>query len=466
MHISADNLWATVQEATDEELTWLASYLSVPVKNAEHSDAYQAGHWDGLVRLFDKRRQRFASGLVRMVYGRARESGIRVVVDDVREKPSAPVNPAAGAWLRDYQREALGAMLARGRGIVSMPTGAGKTSCLSAVCEAIQIDWLVLVDTRDLMHQGAAEIARWTKEEIGTCGDGIWKPRRVTVATFQTLHQGLGREGKVDALLDRARGLIIDECQVASAAKAFQVAMSCPNAFYRYGVSATPLEREDESDYRAIEALGPLIHEISAETLIDLGRLARPEIIFVEFQHEKMTGSFSEVYEAGVVLNDKRNALIARLAGGELSPRPTLVFFKTIAHGPRLERLINRTASVEVIDGRKNSYSRSNARKRLETGQIDVLLTSRIFGKGIDLPMTESAVNAAGGASVVDAVQKVGRIMRTGGTKTSVRFWDVMDLRNRWLADHAQRRLEAFRGRGYDTRIISQDDVAALAPAT
>ena len=90
MHLTADNLWATVQDATEEELAWLAQYLSVPVKNAEHSDAYQAGHWDGMVRLFDKRRQRFASGLVRMVYGRARESGIRVVVDDVRERPAAP----------------------------------------------------------------------------------------------------------------------------------------------------------------------------------------------------------------------------------------------------------------------------------------------------------------------------------------------------------------------------------------
>lgn len=466
MRLAADNLWATVQDATEEELNWLASYLSVPVKNAEHSDAYQAGHWDGLVRLFDKRRQRFASGLIRMVYGRAKEGGIRVVVDDVREKPGAPIDPAAGTWLRDYQRDALGAMLARGRGIVSIPTGGGKTVLMAAAVQALPLDWLVLVDTRDLMHQGALAIAKLIREDVGECGDGIWRPRRVTVATLQTLYQGVGTDGRVNALLERARGLLCDEVQTVSAPQAHKVALACPNAYYRFGVSATPLEREDEADYRAIEALGPLIYEIDAKPLIDAGWLARPEIYFVEFQHEKMTGSYAEVYEAGIVFSDKRNELVARLASTALAPRPTLVFFKKHAHAPRLARLINRAATVEVIDGRNSTRARDKARHRLVTGQIDVLMTSKIFNKGIDMPQVESAVNAAAGASSTDALQKVGRIMRPlGGQKTVVRFWDVMDLRNRWFADHARRRLDAFRGRGYDAHVVAPSDVAALARA-
>lgn len=464
MRLAADNLWATVQDATEEELNWLASYLSVPVKNAEHSDAYQAGHWDGLVRLFDKRRQRFASGLIRMVYGRAKEGGIRVVVDDVRVKPGAPIDPAAGAWLRDYQWDALGAMLARGRGIVQLPTGAGKSELAAAMVQAVPVPWVILVNTKDLMHQMAERIQKRTGERAGTAGDGSWNPRRVTVVTLQSMIRGLGQDGRVDALLDDARGLISDETQCISSSEFHKVAMATPRAWWRFGLSATALEREDENDFRAIEALGPMIHEIKADVLIDAGHLARPEIFFVEFNHEKMTGTYAEVYEAGVCLSDRRNELVTKLAADPgISPRPSLVFFRTVSHGRRLGKLITPLARTEVISGVHNTHQRDGARQRLAFGETDVLVCSKIFNLGIDLPEVESMVNAAGGASTIDSIQRLGRGMRVVKGKTTVRYWDILDRGNRWLADHSRRRLDAFRERGYSVSIIGQSDVAAIA---
>ncbi len=459
MRLVADNLWAQV-EGTQEELEWLRSYLTVEAKGAEHSTAYQSGHWDGTVKLYDAKRARIATGLVRLVAGRAKEASIALDLVDVRSKPAAGVTQGWGAWLRPYQREAVDKMLARGRGILMLPTGAGKTEIFAAVTQAVQIRWLVLVDTKDLLHQAAERITLRTGERAGLCGEGYWEPRRVTVATLQTLLQGVGEGGKVDAFLAQVEGLVADEVQVLSATEFHKVAMATPRAWWRFGLSATPLEREDETDYRAIEALGVLIHELPVRVLFELGHLARPTIWFVEHEHERMTGTFTDIYEAGVTLNEKRNDLIVRISSPrDLCPRPTLVFFKAIPHGKVLRKMIEPFASTELVSGIHGTSTRDGARRRLSVGHTDVLLTSRIFNKGIDIPEVLSGVNAAAGASNIDALQKIGRLMRVVPGKTRVRYWDIMDRRNFHLQAHAEKRLAAYRGRGYATRVIPATDL-------
>jgi superfamily II DNA or RNA helicase len=462
--VKADNVWAVVEEATSDELAWLESYLTVPIKGAEYSDAFAMGVWDGSAKLYDAKRRRLGSGLLRLVAGRAREAGVSFQVEDARQKPQARVDEAAGAWLRDYQKNALGVMLARGRGIVALPTGGGKTELFAALAAAVPIRWLVLVDTKDLMHQAADRFYQRTGERAGVAGDGEWQPRRFTVATLQTLLAGLGEGGPVDQLLEGAQGIVGDEVQVLSASEFRRVAMACRNAWWRFGLSATPLEREDEADYRAIEALGPLIHDVHPRPLIDAGWLAEPEVVMVRHQHEKMTGSFGEVYEAGVVLNKRRNAVVAKISGSpDLCWRPALVFFKTIAHGRSLKDQVEEKVRVDMVSGSAPTSRRNSARHRLRVGLTDVLLTSKIFNKGIDIPEAEAAVNAAGGASRIDALQKVGRLMRVEGSKRRVRYWDFMDLGNRWLEGHAVARRDAYLSRGYRVTFANEDELNQVA---
>jgi hypothetical protein len=84
---------------------------------------------------------------------------------------------------------------------------------------------------------------------------------------------------------------------------------------------------------------------------------------------------------------------------------------------------------------------------------------SRIFNKGIDMPEVLSGVNAAGGASAIDALQKVGRLMRVVPGKTRVRYWDILDRGNFHLEDHARKRMASYQGRGYEIRVIGPGDV-------
>lgn len=118
---------------------------------------------------------------------------------------------------------------------------------------------------------------------------------------------------------------------------------------------------------------------------------------------------------------------------------------------------------MEVVDGAHNTARRDAARHRLKVGLIDVLACSKIFNKGIDIPEVESGVNAGGGASKIDALQKVGRLMRVVPGKTRVRYWDFLDQGNRWLEAHSRARMEAYRSRGYSVRVVDETNLGEIA---
>jgi hypothetical protein len=69
-------------------------------------------------------------------------------------RPPLPFEPAVAQAARPYQAEALAAWRAAGgRGVVVLPTGAGKTFLAVLAIEALRLWSLVLVPTLDLLGQ-------------------------------------------------------------------------------------------------------------------------------------------------------------------------------------------------------------------------------------------------------------------------------------------------------------------------
>jgi hypothetical protein len=255
MRLLCGNVWATVEDSTDQQEEFLRRYLSVPVAGREHSPAYRRRVWDGMTHLY--KAGRFPVGLTRLVLGAAGREvpPIEVSVQDVRgAAPSSTWDESGLGWLRDYQMEAARVLRARTRGIVDIPTGGGKTSCLIAWALGMRsLRWLVLVDTIDLVEQAAARFERYSGgESAGRIGGGQHRVERFTVATLQTMHQGLeSGDSQVCRLAEDAHGLVSDEVHCLAAETYLSVAMRC-GAYYRFGVSATPLMREDARDFLTI----------------------------------------------------------------------------------------------------------------------------------------------------------------------------------------------------------------------
>lgn len=447
MLIEVHTVEARLARADEHEKEWLRDYLTFTTKGF-------AGRDGGVVRMLNVLTDRFPAGFVPLVRAAAAKDGRQVDILDLRPPGIAPTPGADVEWLRDYQREALRVALERERGILWLPTGAGKTELACGLARSVPGTWLFLVHRLSLLGQTMARFESRLGEVAGTVdGDsGTW--RRFTVATFQTLARRIKTDPALRAKVASVDGIIVDEAHTLPADSFYGVTLACTNARYRIGLSGTPLARGDRRSVYTIGALGPVIHRIRPEVLIERGVLSRPKIHLADVLHDPPEAvTWQGVYAECVVRSRRRN--LAVLSAIHQSPRPCLVFVSAVEHGHELVRLMGKQGiTAEFVWGDDSEEQRQASIRRLVRGDIEVLVCSVIFQEGVDIPALRSVVIAAGGASGIAAIQRVGRGMRMAEGKDEFVVWDVSDRGHRWLERHTRARRKAYEAEGYE--IVSQ----------
>jgi superfamily II DNA or RNA helicase len=289
----------------------------------------------------------------------------------------------------------------------------------------------------------------------------------LNLMTFQSLAAAV-RKDRTTALakLKQVGGLVVDECHVAPADVYYSV-LNAIDAEYRLGFSGTPLDRSDNRSLMAIAALGRVIYSISAKTLIDAGVLALPRVRIVTVKQERPASkaggrrsgasAFADAYNAMIVGSAIRNSMVVHLA--KSAPKPCMIFVKQIEHGKALKQMVEgQGLSCEFVWGTTQSQVRSNAIRRLDRGDTEVLIASVVFQEGVDVPGLESVIVASGGKSVIATLQRVGRGMRTnGGTKSEFVVYDLLDVGSPMLATHSRRRMNSYVREGYEV-VLEGDD--------
>jgi superfamily II DNA or RNA helicase len=232
--------------------------------------------------------------------------------------------------------------------------------------------------------------------------------------------------------------------------------MRLRNAYYRVGMSGTPLARGDRRSLLTIAATGPVIYRIKSEVLIQAGVLSRPKIRLTPVAQTSERPTWQGVYGECIVRSAKRNAAIA--AQARRAQKPCLVFVKEIAHGRELEKRLRAAGlTTEFVWGTDSVDERKSAVRRLVHGDTDALVASVIFNEGIDIPELRSVVIASGGKSVIAALQRIGRGMRVQKDaqgkviKDTFEVFDVADKGCKWLERHTRARLRAYASEGYET---------------
>jgi superfamily II DNA or RNA helicase len=441
-----------VTRETPEERAWLRDYLCFPDATPPR---YRPPGADGKVRLYNEFAASFPSGFVEMVVRAAKADKLKAEVVDRRVRP-AERDPAANlAWLRDYQREAFDALALKGRGIVAIPTGGGKTELFVALARAYACRWLFVAPAADLVVEAAD---RWVKRNKadgvdlgppGVVGAGQWSVGpRFTAATFQTLHAGLKRgDARVVKLLQDTQGLGVDEVHVLPADSYQQVAYACP-AYYRFGFSGTPLARGDKRSVLSMATIGPVVYRIEPDVLIAAGVLSRPRIRLATVT-QVLHAPFAEAYERLVVHSKKRNARVVAIA--KAAAKPCFVFVEREVHGRVLVKLLAAAGlKADFVWGQVKVADRKRlAREAVAGGKV--LVCSRVFQQGIDVPELASLVNAAGYESVIATLQRLGRGMRVADGKDAFEMYDIFDVGNEYLARHARTRRNTYAAQGYET---------------
>ncbi len=82
-------------------------------------------------------------------------------------------------------------------------------------------------------------------------------------------------------------------------------------------------------------------------------------------------------------------------------------------------------------------------------GETEIIITNKIFQKGVDIPPLLTIIIAGGGQSVVDSLQRVGRGMRIIEGKKAFTVIDFMDKGQDWVYRHSRARKKAYKDAGY-----------------
>ena len=175
----------------------LRDIISYDSPNAEWSNKYKTGVWDGKISIYDSRNQEFPSGLVDYVVEQLEARNIECEWEDRRQLPwkNAKYEADFGTKsLRDYQINAAEKIKEHCRGIIYMCTASGKTFTIAKAISLINCKPIVIiVPSISLLKQTSSEIENVLFENgknvsVGRIGGGFWNPllNSINVCTYQS----------------------------------------------------------------------------------------------------------------------------------------------------------------------------------------------------------------------------------------------------------------------------------------
>jgi superfamily II DNA or RNA helicase len=437
------------------EMVALKKALTFKVPNYWFARAYRNGVWDGTFTFWNGYSKTFPTGLYFAF--NAKYQGL-FVMKDLREKPEVVEQEPVlhGVELRDYQRELVDIALRMERCVVAAPTNAGKTEIAAGLLKARPCKTLWLTHRGNLMLQTRERLAKRLGEKVGLVYQDVFDVRRVTVAMVQTLYFHLEEEAYKKLLMD-SECLVIDECHHQSAQSWLKIAKRCP-AYYRYGLSATPLKADAVSDNKLMSMTGRVVKTVSNKDLIERGISAKPTIYLVknEVKTRYAPGDYFEAYRMGVEENPERNAYIALIVRKHAKlNEPVLVLVNTIRHGLALTSILGHMTNF--VEGSVGYADRQKKLRELESGKIKSIVATPIFDEGADVPNIRVVVLAGVGKSAIRLLQRIGRGMRKKEGVNEVTIYDFADAGFEYLDDHAKRRLEIYKEEGFEVIEVKQE---------
>ncbi|HSC88515.1 MAG TPA: DEAD/DEAH box helicase family protein [Polyangiaceae bacterium] len=384
---------------------------------------------------------------------------------------------------RPFQTAALKAWReAKGRGVVVLPTGAGKSYVAILAIAERQRSTLVVAPTLDLVRQWYDLLRTSFACEVGILGGGEHKVESLTVSTYDSAYLHMERYGNRFGLV------IFDECHHLPGESYALTARMCLAPF-RLGLTATP-ERADGREEVNDELIGPLVYR---EHITDLAGQ-----YLAEYQTERvvieLTAEEREEYEAeraiyvgyvrqqGLQIGSPRGfaEFMLRSSRSEAGRRAQAAYrrqrslaFAAEGKLDYLEHLltvhqrdrmlvftqdnstayaVSRRFLVPIITHQTKVKERSEILEGFDQGRYSAVVTSKVLNEGVDVPSANVAVVLSGSGSVMEHVQRLGRILRQHGNKRAMLYELVSARTSETSTSERRREHAAYKPRRFSGR--------------
>lgn len=404
--------------------------------------------------VFDERTQshRIAAHRFGDLASRADAHGV-TLAGDLRATWPLRVIDVAPLALRAYQEEALSAWTAFGRkGVVVLPTGAGKTRLAIAAIAKTGLPAAVLCPTRALASAWIDELRTRLCEPIGLVGDGHRSLERVTVLTFESAFRHM------DVFGDRFGMLVVDEVHHFASGARVEALEACA-AVARLGLTATAPEPRTDGARTLDGWVGPVVYELGYRDLVGkhLAPL-RTTRMLVRLEPDERAAYddgirlFRELRRTFLAAHPRadvatllrglasspsgRRALRDRARAEELAsfPRAKRALVRELLELHRQDKTLVFTAHCEnayelsvdnlipVITGETAARERLEILAGFREGKVRAIASARVLNEGIDVPDARVAIVVAGVHGAREHVQRIGRVLRPAPGKEAQVF--------------------------------------------
>jgi DNA excision repair protein ERCC-3 len=378
--------------------------------------------------------------------------------------------------LRDYQRTAADLFYDRGSsrggsGVIVLPCGAGKTVVGIGVMEQLRCQTLILCPNTVAVRQWIDELSAKTNlapEMIGEYTGEKKEIRPVTITTYQILtyrptkqDAETGAEGEFphfSLFNERNWGLIIyDEVHLLPA-PVFRVTAEL-QARRRLGLTAT-LVREDGRETDVFSLIGPKKYDVPwrdlerqgwiAEALCAEIRLRLPEELRMEYAVAGDNRIQYRIAAENPAKLDVLQALLQRHRDDNV-----LIIGQYITQLNAIARL----TGAPLITGKTPTAERERLYAAFKSGEIRLLVVSKVANFAIDLPDANVAIQVSGTyGSRQEEAQRLGRVLRPKSDGQAAHFYTLVtrDTRDQ---DYAANRQLFLTEQGYRYSILDAAEV-------
>jgi DNA excision repair protein ERCC-3 len=370
--------------------------------------------------------------------------------------------------LRAYQKEAAeifwqdGAP-SGGHGVVVLPCGAGKTVVGLATLALVRQQCLILVTNVTAARQWIREIldkTTLTEDQVGEYSGERKEIRPLTVATYQILTWRRDRKGAFEhfGIFNATDwGLIIHDEVHLLPAPVFRVTADL-QACRRLGLTAT-LVREDGLEEEVFTLIGPKRYDVPWKELEKQGFIAEAACreVRVELpQAMRIEHAVAEARQKHRIAseNPAKRDLVVKLAKHHASDRVLVI-------GQYLDQLedVARDLGAPLITGRMPNSERDVLYDKFRTGEVPLLVVSKVANFAIDLPDANIAIQISGTfGSRQEEAQRLGRILRP---KAGLAILYSLVTRDSVEQEFAQKRRLFLTEQGYHYEILDEHELLA-----
>lgn len=341
--------------------------------------------------------------------------------------------------LRDYQQRTIDDLYAwfaegnEGNPCLVLPTGAGKSHIIAALCKDALQQWpetriLMLTHVKELIAQNAEKMRQhWPNAPMGIYSAGLGRKELgepITFAGIQSVRTKAKQIGHIDLI-------IIDEAHLVShkdegGYRALLAELKAINPNLRIiGLTASPyrLGHGYITDKPAI--FDALIEPVSIEELIHKGYLStlRSKLTTTKLEVDgvhKRGGEYIESeLQAKVDTTDKNAKVVQEIINLSVERKSWLVFCAGVQHAQHIkDALVEQGIVAECVTGDTPTAERDRILKDFKAGRIKALTNANVLTTGFDAPSVDVVAMLRPTMSPGLYVQMAGRGLRIAEGKT------------------------------------------------